>query len=119
LTPLPLFLTGVTGQMYLFSGLIKKKESAMIESEDCKRTKVFYRGENLYVTVSPRRVDLSIQNTDQFKTLAGLALVERLMNELLDRNVPLEELSSICFENSYRGDDLPALLSKILDRCLK
>jgi hypothetical protein len=78
-----------------------------------------YRGENLYVTISPRRVDLSIQNTDQFKTLAGLALVERLINELLNRGVPLEELSSICFESSYRGDDLPALLSKILDQDLR
>ena len=87
---------------------------AEIENESCTRTRVSYRGENLYVTASPKRIDLSMANSDSFKTLAGLALIERMSNELLDRGMGMEELSGICFESSYRAGDLPEILSRVL-----
>lgn len=86
-----------------------------IESEDCLRFKMLYRGENLYATVSPTKIHLSIINRDRFRTLAGMALIERLLNELLDRGVSLEELAGIAFECSYQTTDLPGLLSKVLE----
>jgi hypothetical protein len=54
-------------------------------------------------------------NRDHFRTLAGLAIIERLMNELLDRGVTLEDLAGMAFESSYQTGDLPGLLSKILE----
>jgi len=87
---------------------------AVVEGEECTRSKAVYREENLYIVVSDKRVDLSMANSDEFKTLAGLALVERLVNELLNRGMGLEEISGLCFESSYRAGDLPEILSKYL-----
>jgi len=87
-----------------------------IDVDDAMRHKSLYRGENLYVTVSPTRVDISAANIDEFRTLSGLALTERLINELLDRGMSLEDIAGACFECSYQAGDLPGILSKELVR---
>ena len=73
---------------------------AKIEGEDCKRNRATYRGENLYITVSPERIDLSMSNIDEFRTLAGLALVERFINELLGHGESLEHIAGILCQNT-------------------
>jgi len=87
------------------------------EEESCERVCVKYRGENLYIVPSDTRVDLSMSNHDQFQTLAGLGLVQRLINTLLDENVmSLEDISGLCHEESYIPSDLPGILSRELVR---
>jgi len=87
-----------------------------IDVDDAMRHKSLYRGENLYVTVSPTRVDISAANIDELRTLSGLALTERPINELLDRGMSLEDIAGACFECSYQAGDLPGILSKELIR---
>lgn len=87
---------------------------AEIECDDCVRKKAMYRGENLYIVVSPSRVDLSMTNLDEFRTLAGLALVERLINELVLTGWTMEGIASLAFECSYQVGDLPEILSREL-----
>jgi len=81
------------------------------KEEPCTRYRATYRNQKLYVIVGPKRIHLAMANQDHFKTLAGLSLVERLLNELLDEGRDLEELAGICFENSMRRDDLPRILN--------
>ena len=81
------------------------------KEEPCARYRATYRNQKLYVIVGPKRIHLAMANQDHFKTLAGLSLVERLLNELLDEGRDLEELAGICFENSMRRDDLPRILN--------
>jgi len=99
-----------------------------IDVDDAMRHKSLYRGENLYVVVSPKRVDLSMtvsldegkkgfdHDTTKFRTISGLELVQRLVNELLDRGMSLEDIAGACFECSYQAGDLPGILSKELVR---
>jgi len=87
-----------------------------IDVEDVQRHKSLYRGENLYVTVNDNMVHLSIANIDEFRTISGLELVQRLINELLDRGMSLEDIAGACFECSYQAGDLPGILSKELVR---
>lgn len=85
-----------------------------LDVEDIKRHKTAYRGEHLYVSVSPLKVHLSIANIDEFRTLAGIQLIERMINELIDRGATLEEIANFCFESSYHSGDIPEILSKAL-----
>ena len=84
------------------------------KGEYCTRYRVTYRDENLYIIVGEDRIHLQQANTDNFKTTAGLALVERLVNELLDSGIDLEELAGIIFECSLRSDDLPRLIQNAI-----
>jgi hypothetical protein len=85
-----------------------------IEVDDCTRYRVTYRDSNLYIIAGPKRIDISMENRDNFMTLAGLNLVQRLLNELLDEGRDLEDLAGICFEEGYRSNDLPRILSAAL-----
>jgi len=88
-----------------------------IDVEDCPRYRVKYRDQNLYVVVSENRLDLSLTNLGdivEFRTTAGIALVERLINELLDRGMSIEDIATACSECSYRKGDLPGILGERL-----
>lgn len=77
--------------------------------EKAIRYRVTYRDMNLYIIVSENSVSYSIENSDHFKTLAGLSLIETLINELLQNNYDLEDIAGLAFSSSYRNDDLPRL----------
>jgi len=85
-----------------------------MDVEDCKRHKAAYRGKNLYIAVSPVRVDISTENADEYRTVAGVLLIERLINELLSRGMGLEGVAAVAFECSYQPGDLPDILSRVL-----
>jgi hypothetical protein len=88
-----------------------------IDVEDCPRYRVKYRDQNLYVVVSENRLDISLTNLGdvvEFRTTAGIALVERLINELLDRGMPIKEVATACLECSYQKGDLPGILGERL-----
>jgi len=88
-----------------------------IDVEDCSRYKVKYRDQNLYVVVSENQLDLSLTNLGdivEFRTTAGIALVERLINELLDRGMPIKGIATACSECSYQKGDLPGILGERL-----
>jgi len=88
-----------------------------IDVEDCPRYRVKYRDQNLYVVVSENRLDLSLTNLGdivEFRTTAGIALVERLINELLDRGMPIKEVATAGLECSYQKGDLPGILGERL-----
>jgi len=80
-----------------------------LESRNATRFRVTYRGMNLYIIVSDDGILLNTENSDQFKTLAGLALVETTLNRILE-DTDLEELAGICFSCSFVRDDLPRLI---------
>ena len=82
------------------------------QGEGCTRYCCEYRGSNIYIVASEGRVDISMENRDNFMTQAGLQLTQRLINELLDEGRDIEELAGICFEESLRAGDLPRRLSE-------
>lgn len=76
------------------------------DCEDCIRYCTTYRGSKLYILVGAKHIYLNMENKDEFLTLAGLSLIESLLNKLLEVDWSLEEIAGICFENSYRLGDI-------------
>ena len=83
----------------------------MKKSEDCLRYSAKYRGNKLYVIVGEEFIHLAMANQDQFRTIAGLGLMERLLTELLQEGRSLEEIAGIAWESSLRHDDLPKIIN--------
>jgi len=80
------------------------------ESENALRYCARYRGHKLYVLVGDSFINLAMANQDEFRTTAGLALMERLLTELLSEGRNLEEIAGIAWECSLRADDLPRII---------
>ncbi len=90
------------------------KNGELLASESATRFKFNYRGLNLYVIIEWRKIHILTENSDKFKTLAGLSLVESMANKLLDSGYDLEEVSGLCFESSYNKGDLPDILNQAI-----
>jgi len=82
--------------------------------QTCKRVKMRYRGENLYIVICEDAVHLSMANQDYFRTLAGLGLIEQLISEYL-RERGLNELKELALSCSYQPGDLPDLLVRAIE----
>ena len=83
-------------------------EKSKSAPEECTRYTHEYGGENLYIVVGEEAgINLSMTNRDSFKTLAGLSLIETLINALLREGMSLEEIAGMCWESSYQTGDLP------------
>ena len=74
--------------------------------DECIRYCTTYRGSKLYILVGKKHIHINMENRDEFLTLAGLSLIESLINKLLEADWSLEEIAGICFENSYRLGDV-------------
>ena len=85
-----------------------------MKTDNCTRYRETYRGDNIYLIVGEKRVDISMRDCDKFLTVTGLELVARLITELLHSGKGLEELAGICFECSMQKTDLPGILCNTL-----
>jgi hypothetical protein len=93
---------------------MEKVEKGVEKVESGSRKRKRYRGVWLYALLMPNSVELSIANMDEFRTLAGIALIERFMNELLKKGVSREEIGRMAAECSYNSGDISGILSDIL-----
>ena len=90
----------------------------MKKPEECTRIRTTYRGKNLYIIIGDKRIEMSMENTDQFKTIAALSFIEQLLSLLLVRGCSLEEIASIAFENYFNKNDLPGAINDAIERHL-
>jgi hypothetical protein len=84
------------------------------EVEDCTRFCTDYRDMKLYIIVGCKRIDIGIENSDQFLTVAAMDMVCSFANWMLDNGADIEDIAGRCFESSRRRGDLPWCLSEAI-----
>ena len=83
--------------------------------ENCKRFRFKYRGANLYIVAGKQGITLAIENRDNFRTLAGLQLIENLINELIGADVPMDVIIWCCRTATIQKNDIPDLIAQALE----
>ncbi len=81
------------------------------EPENAIRYQAEYRDSKLYIIVSPTSISFSMENTDQFKTLASLKMLEELFSMLLSENYDLEDIAGTVYLSSMNQNDLPRIIN--------
>ena len=83
---------------------------SQFKSENCIRYQADYRDKKLYVIVGRNGIHLGIENSDEFLTLAAMAMVEELINEMLRSDAGLEDVAGLAFTASLNIHDMPRII---------
>jgi len=90
-------------------------------TEDGKRHRVTYRGENLYIFISDKTLDMSmmdmskdLKNETDPTTLVGLGIISKLTSLCLAEGIDPEIIASDIWSESRKVDDLADIISKKL-----
>ena len=84
------------------------------------RTRLLYRGHNLYAVITPQSLDLSmIQTEADANTLVGLDIIAKLATLALEHGVSAEDISGAIWEASRATTDLAGQLSAAISDHIK